>query len=146
MIDHALIHPKAGYAYLLDHPQQRKFRKGALIFWIAAADIAVDAGEPDLTDILVDRARCVERVGPIFLRIDPAIEPEHPAAFVDRDGLPQRLDAVIGARETQGLYIEQEIVLPRHDDGGDGVPDPDELDFDGASACDPAEMPVFFQP
>jgi hypothetical protein len=83
MIDHGTIDAKSGGCSLLDHPQQRKFRKATFYFRIAAAHICMHASEPDLTDILIDRRRWIEDIRAIFLRLDPAIEPKHPTALVD---------------------------------------------------------------
>ena len=44
MIDHAAIDAQSGRRGLVDHPQQRKFRKTAFGFRIAAADVAMHAG------------------------------------------------------------------------------------------------------
>ena len=70
---------------LLDHPVERKFRETAFFFRIAAADIGVHAGEPDLLDVLSDSRRVfVKRIGDEVLRLLPPVEPERATALVDR--------------------------------------------------------------
>src|ERR1700692_438192 len=73
---------------LLDHPVEREFRKTAFFFRIAAADIGVHAGEPDLLDVLSDSRRVfVKRIGDEVLRLLPPVEPERATALVDRHGV-----------------------------------------------------------
>ena len=84
MVDHGTIDTKPGGSGLLDHPQQWIFRRTASVFRIAAADVGVHAGKPDLADVLIHRGGRIEDIGTIFLRLDPAVEPKHPAPFIDR--------------------------------------------------------------
>ena len=63
MVDHGTIDTKPGGSGLLDHPQQWIFRKTALCFRIAAADVGVHAGKPYLADVLSHRGGWIEEIG-----------------------------------------------------------------------------------
>src|SRR5258705_8289498 len=52
LIDGGAVDPEAAFHGFLDHPQQRVFRQPALYLRVAATDIGMHAGEPDLQGIL----------------------------------------------------------------------------------------------
>ncbi len=134
LIDGAWIDLKATGHRLIDHPEQRIFRKSALGFGIAAADIGMDAGEPHLLDILRLGIAIVEAVMSEGLRRVPFFQPKHAAPLVDRNRLAENLHARIlqGVGE---LFQARPVkpVRPRHDHARDRVPDADEMD--GRPAC-----------
>src|SRR5260221_9026213 len=85
------------------------------------------AGEPYLLDVLRFGMCVVEAVELEGLRLVPLLQAKHRAPLVDRDRLPERLDARIFQRVGELLETRPiEAIRPRHDHAGDGVPDPDE--------------------
>src|SRR5271166_4054531 len=78
------INLKASSFPLLDHPIEREFRKAAFGLWIAAADVAVDAGKPNLFYVLLLwRSRLVEGVWHVVLGFHPTVQTEHSSSFVN---------------------------------------------------------------
>ena len=129
---------------LVDQPGERKLRQTAFAFRIAAADVGVHAGEPDLLDVLRDLRRMgIKRIGDEVLRLSPAIEPEQTAALVDRHGMAKDFNAGIpgGVRQCLQRRKGVEAIPPRHDQGSDRIPNADEFDRDPSCAGNAAEIP-----
>lgn len=127
LVDGGGVDLEPGFDRLLDHPQQRIFRQPRFDLGVAAADIGMDAGEPDLPNVLRLRACGIEAVERKGLRLVPLFQAEHRAPLVDRDRLPEGLDARILQRPGQLLEARPvEPIRPRHDHAGHRIPDPDE--------------------
>src|SRR5260370_29842086 len=60
--DFLRIQPQAGRLCLAQHPSQGDFRQAALSFGVTAADIRVNAREPDLFYILIRSCRVMDQV------------------------------------------------------------------------------------
>src|SRR5216683_2862602 len=108
------VHQEVEGHGFVDHPLQRDLRQAALELWVTAAHVAMDAGKPDLLQVLWTSflRRC---------RRPPKVGSEERAAFVYRYRMPpvrdERIVRAVG---------ESELMLdPAH--GTDRIPDPDQM-------------------
>lgn len=108
LIDRSLIDDEAMRHGLLNHPDQRKLRQTAFLLWISAANIRMNAGEPHLLRILRLCIVCgTEPVVHERLRLVPRVEPKHPSALIDGDGLTKHTHTPI-ALVRMGISLHQE--------------------------------------
>src|SRR6516165_1161914 len=145
MVPRPRIDSKSVCDGFVDHPVERKFRETALLFRIAAANISVDAGEPNLLDILIDRGRSlVERIGDEALWLRPSIEPKHSPPLVEGLGVAENFHAGICPRVGQHLQRGNgnTTVPTRHDHRGNRVPYANEVDDDRSRSGHMTEVPA----
>src|SRR5262245_29733705 len=110
------IYEKTGADGFLEHPAKSDLGETAFGFRIAAADIAVNTGKPDLLEVAGAAAR-----RQAFR--DPEICPEKRPPLVDCDRLAADIDVGIVAR----VGKPQRIFIPA--DRADGIPDTDKPGF-----------------
>jgi hypothetical protein len=109
-----LVDFEAGGFGALEDPFERGAPEVAVGGRVAAADVAVDAGEPGLDEVLF---------GGVWAH---AVLAEEAAAFVAGDGVADDADAGVARGEGEGLGV------PDPAEGGDGVPDAEEVDGEAA--------------
>jgi len=119
---------------LADHPAERQMRQA--VVGIAAADVGVGAGEPDLAQT----RRTVIRFLGQFRRLVPAQREECAALIVDGEGLARRLNAIneveICERQRPDHAVERARQLfDRQTIGRNGVPDTEKMDRDIAGGA-----------
>ena len=99
-----------------DHPRERQVRQ--LVLRVAAADVGVHAGEPDLLD---------PPRGPVGLELLPELRQERRAILVERQRVARVLDVRMQGRVVKRVTPRDEPADPGQPQRPHGVPHADEV-------------------
>src|SRR5690606_17026958 len=128
MVVHAPVDQETVCDRLVNNPLQRELCDPALAFRVAAADIGMYAGEPNLLNVLGLTSLAAERVWLDPLRLCPQVWTKHPPTFVNSQCMAKDFHIRVGLCEGQLLHTRDvQTIRTRHNNRTHGIPEADEL-------------------